>query len=126
MLYRHCLNLSTWKSSMKFKSLCLHFKPAHFWYSSRTDDKHQFCTFLKHPTRQPVLCCNHPTYTEAPPSDSQSVELNGEEFGFALNYLSALTVDENWMVSYICKQAKKKTAMRHVKEKLIRNERESL
>lgn len=63
MLYRHCFNLSTSKSSMNLKSLCLHFKPAHFWYSSRTDDKHQFCTFLKHPTRQPVLCCNEPEET---------------------------------------------------------------
>ena len=43
---------------MNFRSLILDFAPAKRWYSSTTEDKHQFCNFLKQPTRQPVRCCN--------------------------------------------------------------------
>lgn len=118
MLYRHCLNPCTSNSSMNAKSLCLHFKPAQFWYSSRTDDKHQFCTFLKHPTRQPVLCCDQAKkkYTNA--IRPQPILNRKLQKGFGV-YLSLLTVDENWMVSNICKQTKEKK----LKEKILRHER---
>jgi len=46
---------------MKLKSVVLDLAPANFLYSSNTEDKHQLCNFLKHPTTQPVRCCIYKT-----------------------------------------------------------------
>lgn len=58
MLYKLHLKLTASNDSINLKSVTLDLTPAKTWYSSNTEDRHQFCNFRKHPTRQPVLCCS--------------------------------------------------------------------
>jgi len=51
-----CFRLETSNSSINLWSETLAFAAANRWYSSNTEDRHHFCSFLKHPTRQPVRC----------------------------------------------------------------------
>jgi hypothetical protein len=41
---------------MNLLSVLLAFAVAKCRYSSNTDDRHHFCSFLRHPTTQPVRC----------------------------------------------------------------------
>jgi hypothetical protein len=41
---------------MNLLSVLLAFAAAKCRYSSNTDDRHHFCSFLRHPTTQPVRC----------------------------------------------------------------------
>lgn len=58
------LKLETSNISMNLWSETLAFAAANRWYSSNIDVKHHFWSFLKHPTRQPVLCCKFQIHTQ--------------------------------------------------------------
>jgi len=51
-----CIKLDASNSSMNLLSVLLAFAAAKCRYSSNTDDRHHFCSFLRHPTTQPVRC----------------------------------------------------------------------
>jgi hypothetical protein len=51
-----CIRLDASNSSMNLWSVVLAFAAAKCRYSSNTEDRHHFCSFLRHPTTQPVRC----------------------------------------------------------------------
>jgi len=51
-----CIKLDASNSSMNLLSVLLAFAAAKCRYSSNTEDRHHFCSFLRHPTTQPVRC----------------------------------------------------------------------
>jgi hypothetical protein len=51
-----CIKLDASNSSMNLWSVLLAFAAAKCRYSSNTEDRHHFCSFLRHPTTQPVRC----------------------------------------------------------------------
>jgi len=51
-----CIKLDASNSSMNLWSVLLAFAAAKCRYSSNTEDRHHFCSFLRHPTTQPVWC----------------------------------------------------------------------
>ena len=51
-----CVKLDASNSSMNLWSVLLAFAAAKCRYSSNTEDRHHFCSFLRHPTTQPVRC----------------------------------------------------------------------
>ena len=51
-----CFKLETSNISINLWSATLALAAANRWYSSKTDERHHRCSFLRHPTRQPVRC----------------------------------------------------------------------
>lgn len=52
-----CFTAETSNNSINLWSVTLALAAANRWYSSKTEERHHLCSFLKHPTRQPVRCC---------------------------------------------------------------------
>jgi hypothetical protein len=53
---RWCIRLDASNSSMNLWSVLLAFAAAKCRYSSNTEDRRHLCSFLRHPTTQPVRC----------------------------------------------------------------------
>lgn len=51
-----CFTAETSNNSINLWSVTLALAAANRWYSSKTEERHHLCSFLKHPTRQPVRC----------------------------------------------------------------------
>lgn len=96
----HSLIKETSKLSINLRSDTLTFAPANRWYSSNTEARHQFCSFLKQPTRQPVRCC----VTKKKKKKNQlnhSSEFDVMNKVCIYSYLPSFAVNQHWMIPYI-------------------------
>lgn len=92
---------------MNLWSVILAFAAAKRWYSSKTEDKHHFCSFLKHPTKQPVRCCRCENIQQLVQDlDHEVVSLGKVEANCkskSWSYLASLAVNKQGLVSWVCK-----------------------
>jgi hypothetical protein len=91
---------------MNLWSVILAFAAAKRWYSSKTEDKHHSCSFLKHPTTQPVRCCRYADIEQLVQNQRITVVLGIAATNWkteSWSYLASLAMDKQRLVSWVCK-----------------------
>lgn len=83
--------LETSNNSMNLWSDTLALAAANLWYSSKMEDRHHLCSFLKHPTRHPVRCCTNYWYKLV--ENFQINLVKGDKNMATLKYLPSLAMN---------------------------------